>query len=61
MSEKEVMVIASKIKAYIKSSGDLKCSATVMDVLSDKIRTMCNEAIEKAKAAKRKTVQDKDF
>ena len=61
MSEKETLVIASKVKAYIKSAGDMKCSATVIDALSDKVRQMCKEAIEKAKAAKRKTVQDKDI
>ena len=61
MAENEALVIASKVKAYIKKSGDLKCSAAVIDVLSDKVRAMCDNAIEKAKADKRKTVQEKDF
>jgi len=61
MAENEALVIASKVKAYIKKSGDLKCSAAVIDVLSDKVRAMCDSAIEKAKADKRKTVQEKDF
>ncbi len=61
MAENETLVIASKVKAYIKKSGDLKCSAAVIDVLSERIRGLCNAAIEKAKADKRKTVQEKDF
>ena len=61
MAEKETLVIASKVKNYIKSTGDMKCSAKVIDVLSDKIREMCDEAIENAVKAKRKTVQEKDF
>lgn len=61
MAENETLVIASKVKAYIKKSGDLKCSATVIDVLSEKVRKLCDEAIESAKSDKRKTVQEKDF
>lgn len=61
MAEKEVLVVASKVKSYIKSAGDLKCSAAVIDVLSDKVRAICDAAIQSAKADKRKTVQDKDI
>jgi histone H3/H4 len=63
MSEekKEVLVIASKIKNYIKTTSDMKCSAKVIDVLSDKVRELCDEAIANAKSDKRKTVQDKDL
>ncbi len=61
MAEKETLVIASKVKAYIKEVADLKCSATVIDVLSDKVRALCDAAIEKAKADSRKTLMDKDF
>jgi histone H3/H4 len=61
MAEKETLVVSSKVKNYIKTTGDLKCSAKVIDVLSDKIREMCDVAIENAKNDKRKTVQEKDF
>ena len=61
MAEKEVLVIASKVKAYIKQSGDLKCSAAVIEVLSEKVRALCDTAIEKAKADKRKTLLEKDL
>ena len=61
MAEKETLVVSSKVKNYIKTTGDLKCSAKVIDVLSDKIRELCDAAMESAKNDKRKTVQEKDF
>lgn len=61
MAEKETLVIASKVKAFIKDTTELKCSAAVIDVLSDKVRALCEEAAKKAKADGRKTVQEKDF
>jgi len=61
MSDKEVLVVASKIKGYIKNKGDMKTSANVLDVLSDKLRAMCDQAIESARSDGRKTVLDRDF
>lgn len=61
MSEQETLVVASKVKAYIKAQGGLKCSATVIDALSQKVRELCDAAIASAKADNRKTVQDKDL
>lgn len=60
MAEKEALVVASKVKNYIKEQGDLKCSAKVIDVLSDRIRDILDTAIESAKDDKRKTVQERD-
>ena len=61
MSDNEVLVVASKIKNYIKSSGDMKTSAGVLDALSDRLRAMCDGAIESARSDGRKTVLDRDF
>ena len=61
MSENEVWVVASKIKAYIKDKGDMKTSANVLEVLSDRLRAMCDRAIESARSDGRKTVLDRDF
>lgn len=61
MAEKETLVIASKVKAYIKEASELKCSAAVIDALSDKVRELCDEAIKSTQADGRKTVQEKDF
>ena len=58
---KEVLVVASKIKNYIKQTGDMKTSAAVLDVLSDRLRSLCDGAIESARQDGRKTVLDRDF
>lgn len=59
-SKKEVLVVASKIKQYIKSKSGLLTSASVIDALSEKVRQICDAACERAKADKRKTVKDRD-
>ena len=60
MSDGEVLVVASKIKNLIKEEGDMKTSASVLGALSDRIRTLCKEAIESARSDGRKTVLDRD-
>ena len=42
----EVLVVASKVKGYIKEKGDMKTSASVLTALSDKIRQMCDQEHE---------------
>lgn len=59
--EKEVLVVASKVKNYIREKSEMNTSANVVEVLSDKIRAMCDQAIENARNDKRKTVKDRDF
>jgi histone H3/H4 len=61
MSDNEVLVVASKLKNYIKQKGDMKTSGAVLQVLSDRIRGLCDEAIESANRDGRKTVLDRDF
>ena len=57
----EVLVVASKVKGYIKEQGDMKTSGAVLEALSDKIRQMCDSAIANARSDGRKTVLDRDF
>ena len=57
----EVLVVASKIKAYIKAQGDMKTSANVLNALSDRLRTLCDQAIQSARSDGRKTVLDRDI
>lgn len=57
----EVLIIASRLKDYIQSKGEMNTSASVMDLLSDKVRKLCDEAIENAQRDGRKTVMDRDF
>lgn len=59
--EKEILVVASKVKNYIRNKSGMNISANVMAVLSDRIREMCDQAIENARNDKRKTVKDRDF
>ena len=61
MSEKEVLVVVSKLKNYIKAKGGMNTSGSVAEVLSDKVREICDRAMETAKNDGRKTVMDRDF
>jgi len=58
---KEVLVVVSKLKAYVKARSGMNTSDAVADVLSDRIRKLCDAAIEVAQADGRKTVLDRDF
>ncbi|MEA1987293.1 MAG: hypothetical protein U9N76_07375 [Candidatus Marinimicrobia bacterium] len=60
MSEKEVLVVASKLKKYIKEKG-MNTAGNVPEVLSDIVRTLVDQAAENAKNDKRKTIKDRDF
>ena len=57
----EVLVIASKVKKYIKDKSGMSTSASVMQALSQIIQDQCDKAINNAQASKRKTVMDRDF
>jgi hypothetical protein len=57
----DVLVVVSKLKAYVKARSGMKTSDTAMPVLSDRLRALCDQAIERAAAAGRKTVLDRDF
>lgn len=60
--EKEVLIVASKLKNYIREhSGGMNTSGNVLEALSDRVRALCDQAINNAKSAGRKTVMDRDF
>lgn len=58
--EQEILVVASKLKAYIKARADMNTSDAVMERLSFKLRRLADQAIDKARAEGRKTVLDRD-
>jgi hypothetical protein len=58
---KDVLVVVSKLKAYIKARSGMNTSDSVTEVLSDQIRKLCDAAIEVAHSDNRKTVLDRDF
>jgi hypothetical protein len=57
----DVLVVVSKLKAYVKARSGMNTSDSVVDVLSAKLRKLCDAAIEVAQADGRKTVLDRDF
>ena len=57
----EVLVVASKLKNYIRTKSGMNTSAAVMGALSNRIRQLCDQAIENANRDGRKTVMDRDF
>jgi len=59
--EKEILVVVSKLKQYIRSVSGMNTAGNVAPALSDTIRKLCDQAIEKAKTDGRKTVMDRDL
>ena len=60
-AEHDVLIVVSKLKNYIRDSSGMNTSGGVAPLLSDIVRRLCDEAIERAKADGRKTVMDRDF
>lgn len=58
---REVLVVVSKLKGYVKARSGMNTGDAVIDVLSDLLRKECDKAIEKARLAGRKTLLDRDF
>lgn len=58
---KDVLVVVSKLKAYVKARSGMSTSDGVIDLLSKHLRQLCDEAIRHAGTAGRKTVMDRDF
>lgn len=57
----EILVVASKVKGYIKDKGGCNTSASTMEALTGALTKLIDRAIENAKADGRKTVMDKDI
>jgi histone H3/H4 len=58
---KDVLVVVSKLKAYVKARSGMSTSDGAMDVLSGHLRKLCDDAIRHAGTAGRRTVMDRDF
>jgi histone H3/H4 len=57
----EVLVVASKVKNYIKEKGQMNTQGAVPEELSKRIESLLDRAIENAKKDGRKTVMDRDI
>jgi len=60
-SAREVLIVVSKLKKYIRARSGMNTSDAVVPVLSDHLRRLCDEAIANATRDGRKTVMDRDF
>ncbi|MCH7505021.1 hypothetical protein IID04_05270 [PVC group bacterium] len=61
MGDDKVLVVVSKLKNYVREKSGMNTSGNVAPKLSEKVRELCDQAIEVAKADGRKTVMDRDF
>ncbi|MBS1119132.1 MAG: hypothetical protein H6Q90_1360 [Deltaproteobacteria bacterium] len=58
--DRDMMIVISKLKKYIKDRSGMNCSDAVADVLSDHVRVLCDDSIRAAARDERKTVLDRD-
>ncbi|MBI2082454.1 MAG: hypothetical protein HYT76_02700 [Deltaproteobacteria bacterium] len=56
----DLLVVASKIKKYIKEKSQMSTAASTLNVLSEIIKGVCDKAITNAQSDGRKTVMDRD-
>ena len=59
--DKDVLVVVSKVKKYIKDRSGMNTSDQIFDLLSDHLRAICDEAIRCAARNDRKTVLERDM
>lgn len=60
MSEKETLVVVSKVKDYIKSKGCMT-SGEAIPALSDRVYALIDEAIKRTQENGRQTVKPQDL
>jgi hypothetical protein len=58
---REILIVASKLKDYVRQKHELNTSSNVMEKLSDLVRILADNACDNAKAEGRKTLMDRDF
>jgi hypothetical protein len=58
--DRDMLIVVSKLKKYIKDRSGMNCSDAVAEVLSDHIRVLCDDSIRAAGRDERKTVLERD-
>ncbi len=58
---RDVLVVTSKLKRYVRERWGMNTSDAVMEVLSDRLRALCDAAIRNAREDERKTLMKRDF
>lgn len=61
VAEDEILIVASRLKDYIRHRSGFNTSDRVLRVLSDAVRRECDAAIDHARRAERQTVLDRDL
>lgn len=56
----EALVVASKVKKYIKDKAGFNTSSTAIDALTIAVRHLIDQSITQAQQDGRKTVMDRD-
>lgn len=59
-SKKEMLVVASKVKAYVKSKGKMSSSDAIA-ALNDSIYALLDAATKRTEANRRSTVKPQDL
>ena len=57
----EQLVVASKVKQYIKEKAGMNTSASTLAILTEIVKKACDQAIQSAQQDGRKTVMDRDL
>lgn len=57
----EILIVASKLKAYIRAQSGYSTSDRVLPALSKAVRGFCEEGIQNARRAERSTVMERDL
>ena len=60
MAKKDSLVVASKVKAYVKSKKMMTASDS-LEAISDRVYCMLDKAIERTKANRRSTLKPQDL
>ena len=58
---REVLIIASRLKEYVRAASGFNTSDRALEPLSEIVREVCDRAIREAAAEGRKTVLDRDI
>jgi hypothetical protein len=58
--QKEVLIVASKVRAYIKSKKMMTASESI-EAISDKVYCLLDKAADRAKANRRSTIKAQDL
>ena len=58
---RDILIVTSKLKKYVRARWGMNTSDAVMEVLSDRLRSLCEPAVRNARNDGRKTLLKRDF